>query len=282
MKFVAHVSPAHFLETAEPWLLQAEAEHGLLLGLARARAASGTEPDPTELFATVQEGDRVIGCLFRTPPHPLGLTDLPEAAIPLALRQVALSYPDLPGVVGPPDAVAAFAEGWARMTGVSVRSGPEMEIRVREEVLPTPRPVPGRMRLAAAADAALLEDWGFRFVDESGIGGAGSESPTRGLMADDALYVWEVDGRVRSMAAAVGPTPRGIRIAYVYTPHHAREHGYATALVAELSHLLLNRGFDFCFLYTDRANPTSSGIYQRLGYRTVGLAAMLDFLPTSD
>lgn len=279
MKFVAHVTPAHFLETAGPWLARSEAEHGLLLGLARSRAALQEGPDPTELFATVQEGDRVVGCLFRTPPHPLGLTRLPESTIPLVLRQVALIYPDLPAVVGPPDTTAAFAEGWARMTGVSVREGPQMEIRVLREVVAPPRPASGHLRLAAPKDADLLEAWGLLFADETGIGGGGPESPARALMADDALYVWEVGGRVVSMTAAVGATPRGIRLAYVYTPTEARGHGYATALVAELSQLLLDRGFDFCFLYTDRANPTSSGIYHRLGYRTVDLASMLDFVP---
>lgn len=281
MKFVAHVTPAHFLETAEPWLLRAEAEHGLLLGLARSRAALGEDPDPTELFATVQEGNRVVGCLFRTPPHPLGLTDLPESAIPLVLRQLSMIYPDLPAVVGPPEATAAFAEGWAHASGALVREGPQMEIRVLDEVVPPPQLASGHLRLAASGDSDLVEEWGFLFVDETGIGRAGPKSPARALMADDALYVWEAHGTVVSMAAALGATPRGIRIAYVYTPPGARGHGYATALVAVLSQLLLDRGFAFCFLYTDRANPTSSGIYERLGYRTEGLASMLEFVPAS-
>ena len=38
--------------------------------------------------------------------------------------------------------------------------------------------------------------------------------------------------------------------------------------MAALSQLLLDRGYGFCFLYTDLANPTSR-IYQQIGYEPV-------------
>ena len=82
------------------------------------------------------------------------------------------------------------------------------------------------------------------------------------------MYVWE-DDSVTSMAAAMDPTPTGVRIGYVYTPPEARGRGYASILVAELSQLYLDRGRSLCFLYTDMANPTSNAIYQRIGYRQV-------------
>jgi predicted GNAT family acetyltransferase len=31
----------------------------------------------------------------------------------------------------------------------------------------------------------------------------------------------------------------------------------------------LDDGRAFCFLFTDRSNPTSNGIYQKIGYRHV-------------
>ena len=277
MKFVRHVSPAHFLTTAEPWLLRAEAEHGLLLGLARSRVDSQADPAPSELFATVQDGDRVVGCLFRVPPQPLGLTTIPEAVLPLSVHQVASIYPTLPGVFGPPATVRAFAEAWAGRFGVAVRTALEMEIHVLTRLTPPPHPAPGRMRRARAGEAPLLEEWGRRFVEDTGINATDSASPSRALMARDSLYVWEDEGTVRSMAGALGPTPGGIRIGYVYTPPSERGRGYASALVSELTRLLLDGGRDFCFLYTDRANPTSNGIYRRLGYRPVALSTALEF-----
>lgn len=71
------------------------------------------------------------------------------------------------------------------------------------------------------------------------------------------------------MAASARPTKRAIAVNGVYTPPRWRRHGYATACVAALSEILLRRGFAFCVLYTDLANPTSNGIYTRIGYRPV-------------
>jgi hypothetical protein len=61
---------AAFLDRAEPWLLKAEAEHNLLLGLAHRlkRSAQGFEP---RVYLATVEDDGVVGCAFRTPPFKL-------------------------------------------------------------------------------------------------------------------------------------------------------------------------------------------------------------------
>jgi predicted GNAT family acetyltransferase len=56
----------------------------------------------------------------------------------------------------------------------------------------------------------------------------------------------------------------------VYTPPEYRRRGYASASVAALSQSLLNQGHQFCFLFTDLANPTANHIYQDIGYQPVG------------
>ena len=50
---------------------------------------------------------------------------------------------------------------------------------------------------------------------------------------------------------------------------HERNRGSGTAVTATVSQLLLDRGYRFCFLYTDHANPTSNSIYVRIGYEPV-------------
>ena len=45
--------------------------------------------------------------------------------------------------------------------------------------------------------------------------------------------------------------------------------------------LVLDRGMRFCFLYTDLANPTSNGIYMRIGYEPVCDSRELAFSPPS-
>jgi len=89
-----------------------------------------------------------------------------------------------------------------------------------------------------------------------------------GDQTDRALFLWH-DGQPVSMAGYNGPTPNGMRISYVYTPSELRGRGYASAATAAVSQTLLDAGRRFCFLYTDRRNPTSNRIYQRIGYQPV-------------
>ena len=71
------------------------------------------------------------------------------------------------------------------------------------------------------------------------------------------------------MAGCGGPTPHGLRVAPVYTPPEHRGRGYASACVAALSQLLLDSGRRYCFLFTDRSNPTSNHIYEAIGFEAV-------------
>jgi predicted GNAT family acetyltransferase len=72
-----------------------------------------------------------------------------------------------------------------------------------------------------------------------------------------------------SWAGAGGRTPHGTRIGPVYTPPEHRRRGYAGALVAATSQAQLDEGLEFCFLFTDLANPTSNHVYQAIGYEPV-------------
>jgi uncharacterized protein len=132
--------------------------------------------------------------------------------------------------------------------------------------------VAGTLRPASATERELLIAWSEGFMRDT-VAGADRDDATRTvdgfLSADDRqLYLWE-DGAPVSMAAALGRTPHGIRVSYVYTLPELRGRGYASACVAALSQLMLERGRRFCFLFTDLDNPTSNHIYQNIGYRPV-------------
>jgi predicted GNAT family acetyltransferase len=127
--------------------------------------------------------------------------------------------------------------------------------------------VDGSLRTAQSSDLELAAEWAASFFRETGVDGNAQDLTSR-LVRDRSLYLWQ-DGKPRSMAAAIGATQHGVRIGYVYTPPSCRGCGYATAAVTALSRLLLERGREFCCLYTDLANPTSNAIYQRIGYRRV-------------
>ena len=129
-----------------------------------------------------------------------------------------------------------------------------------------PSNVPGRSREATQDDVKLLAGWHDAFFAEvfPGRSFGQSQRVIEGLVRARSVYLWE-QGQVVLMAARVAATPNGERIGHVYTPPELRRNGYATACVAALSQAVLDGGRAFCSLFTDRANPTSNSIYQRIG-----------------
>ncbi len=261
-------SAAAFLERAAPWLLQDEAEHNLLLGIAESLARAGDELDPAVLLATVEEGDAVVGCVFRTPPHKVGLTRMPQAALPLVVDEVARRYDSLPAVLGPEAVARGFALLWGGRVGVPWQDGMRMRIyELRAVTWPAHMPA-GHLRQAGDADRSTALEWVNAFATEAHTPVPDPAAAITRHLEEGTLHFWD-DGEPRTMAAVVGRTPHGARVGYVYTPPALRSRGYASACVAHLSSEVLRAGSRFCFLYTDLANPTSNAIYQRIGYRPV-------------
>lgn len=267
-----------FLAAAGIFLEEREAEHNLILGicsnLRRDPNAYGVPP----YLAAVTRGEQVLGVAIRTPPYNLILSEMADRT-PLALIAHDIAHEPLPGVVGPPEGVAAFAERW------SLLNGGTWEIRMRERIfrlrrVVAPRPTDGVMRPAELGDRNVVIKWVIAFgrealsdSDEEGVADA-----VDGWLAGIGrrIFLWDHDGPV-SLVGAGGETPNGIRIGPVYTPPEIRGRGYASALTAAVSQAMLNEGRRFCFLYTDLANPTSNRIYERIGYERVCESAEIAF-----
>lgn len=235
--------------------------------------------DEAPFFGLLEEAGSVRGAYFRTPPHRLYLTPLTAGhADSLAAHLRSLGRP-LPGVSAEARTAADFAEAWRRHTGAT----PVLYRRQRLYRLGTltvPRPVPqGRARIAGEGDRELLVRWFGEFgrdVGESASTPAGSWADAR--LAYGGVTLWEApDGTPVSMAGLTPPVAGQIRVAPVYTPAPLRGRGYAGAATAEVSRLARERGADEVLLFTDLANPTSNGLYQRLGYRPVADFAVYDF-----
>jgi predicted GNAT family acetyltransferase len=77
-------------------------------------------------------------------------------------------------------------------------------------------------------------------------------------------YLWEDDYPVCHANVNVKSDNCAL-IGDVYTPPYYRKKGYATSLVAEISRIILD-GKKRCVLLADAENPTSCGIYRKLGY----------------
>ena len=270
---------AEFLRDAASLLLPNEARDNLVFGIAAAvRDSPERWPGARFWIATV---DGVpAGAALRTPPYNLVLAT-PRGPTALAALADAIDD-DLPGAVGARPEVDEFAALWAARRAVRPRVLREQGVYALEEVRPVPRP-PGEVRDATRSDKQLLLDWFAAFGDEvleeddPGRVEAAKHVDQRLAGPDGGFLLWEDGGRPVSLAGWGGPTPNGIRVGPVYTPPELRGRGHATALTAELSQRLLEGGRQFCFLFTDLANPISNAIYERIGYVRVGESAMIAF-----
>jgi predicted GNAT family acetyltransferase len=171
-------------------------------------------------------------------------------------------------VVGPKEPVGKFARLWPESAEIGVR---QRVYRATHATLPAG--VSGSMRPYEDDDRDQVVAWMDAFADEA-LPSPPPEHAEHWLERtvagpDSGIVLWIDEGSPVSFAGYGGLTPNGIRIGPVYTPPDLRRRGYASALTAELTRMLLERGRTFCFLFTDLANPTSNSIYQRIGYEPV-------------
>jgi uncharacterized protein len=276
--------PADFLDEAAQLLLADEARHNLILGLAGTlRDRPGYYPD---FHLWLVEDGSAVGAALQTPPFNLVLAQpaVPKAATVRA-DAIADDGHDLPGVVAATPEADDFADAWESRRDVQRALRMASRIYRLAEVRP-PAAVSGRARVATTDDRQLLVEWIEAFADEILPHGPApakdAERIVDGRLDDErsGFLLWE-DGEPVSLAGWGAPTPTGIRIGPVYTPPDRRSRGYGSAVTAAVSADQLAAGRQFCFLYTDLANPTSNKIYVDIGYEPVCDAVDYAFQPAA-
>ncbi|MFD0356270.1 GNAT family N-acetyltransferase [Streptomyces sp. NPDC127110] len=224
------------------------------------------DSDPLFGWWTGADG-AVDGALLHTPPFPLLLGAVP----PEAVRALAgaLGSDPLRGRVGGFNARRADARALAAAWGTPARVVEELRL-YRLGTLAAPDPAPeGRVRTAAEPDLPLLLEWIEAFDRECGIPAGPSEAQLRDRISYGGLLLWELDGRPVSLAGFSRPIGGASRVGPVYTPPADRGRGYAAGVTHATSRAAYAAGAAEVLLFTDLANPTSNGVYQRLGYAPV-------------
>jgi predicted GNAT family acetyltransferase len=234
--------------------------------------------DESPVYGTLERDGAVRAVYFQTPPHQLNLTALTtEEADSLAAHLEGLGRP-VPGVVAGRETAAAFAAAWQARTGATAILHQRQRL-YRLGTLTVPQPAPeGRARIAVESDRAQLVKWYDEFTEAVGhpAGEAGPWADAR--IAYGGITLWETpDGAPAAMAGVTRRVAGQVRVAPVYTPARLRGRGYAGAVTAEVSRAARDAGADEVLLFTDLANPTSNGLYQRIGYRPVADFAVYDF-----
>jgi GNAT superfamily N-acetyltransferase len=271
--------PAEFRRRAAP-LLADEARHNLMLGVLGTLA---TTPDiyPERHLLLVTDNSKPCCAAVMTRPYNLIVSDTPKLeALTVLIETLLAEEIEVPGVIGNQPTIDCFVGEWCRITGGRADLQMEQGVFALSEVTDTAGG-PGLPRPGAPGDQDLLENWMQAFLAEALPDEPIDEERQRAAIArrlsgdgPNAFWLWEDDGQVVSWSGHGNPTGRGIRIGPVYTPPAFRGRGYATALVAAESRYLLGQGYEFCFLYTDLANPTSNAIYERIGYRKIAESAV--------
>lgn len=262
-----------FLSRAGDFLRSRPALHTVPLTVTDALRRRGLHfyGDQAPLFGLLEaDGGTVRAALLHTPPFSVHVTALtPREADALAARYAELGRP-LPGVSGPQETAEAFAAAWQRHTGRAVAVDKRQRLyRLGELTVPSPGPQ-GRARIAGPADRELLIRWFEEFREITGAVGQDAGSWADARLSHGGVTFWEThDGTPLAMAGATPETAGQVRIAPVYTPAGLRGRGYAGAATAEVSRAAREAGADEILLFTDLDNPTSNGLYQRIGYRPV-------------
>ncbi|AZM53865.1 GNAT family N-acetyltransferase [Streptomyces sp. WAC 01529] len=273
-----------FFGRADAFLRSEPAPHTALLTVTDTLRTSGLHAYGEEAphFGTyAEEGGRVRGVFLRTPPHRAVLSPLtPEAADALA-RRLADVTPELPGVAAEQETAEAFALAWEKHAGATATPGYRQRLyRLGTLTPPEPAP-PGRARVADEGDRELLTRWHREFAEAVGEPPAMDAGEwVRARLAYGGITLWETpDGTPAAMAGATRRIAGQVRVAPVYTPAGLRGRGYGGAATVAVTRAALDAGAAEVLLFTDLANPTSNGLYQRIGYRPVQDFTQYDFTP---
>ena len=264
--------PQQVLDIAGDFLVSRPVVNNVMLTLLHDRVAV---PEPG-CYWVATDGDEIVGVVFQSPPgNPAIITPMAPGAVASVVAAVAEAGGALPGVNGDPATAARFAGSWTERHGAGAR--PVEGQRIYEvERLVTPTGVSGAIRPARPDDRDLLVAWLRAFdADVGGISAGDPSTMVERRLPGGHYWIWDDAGPV-SMAARTSPTCGVTRIQAVYTPPERRRHGYAAACVAALSGRVLEAG-QRCILYTHLGNPTSNGVYRRLGYQAVAESLRYEF-----
>lgn len=223
--------------------------------------------EPLTLGWFTEADGTVSGAVSMTPPFGMLLSVVPEPTVPELIEQLRARGTVVPTVHAAEPLARAFADGWTDSSELILGN----RLFVLGQLQP-PRPSPaGSSRRASEADIDLLLHWLADFMAEAE---SHAPVPSRDMTlfrVERGLFWFWLDpsGQPVSMAGRNVSTVGVSRVGPVYTPPEHRGHGYAAAVTAVCSQHALDTDANQVILFTDVANPTSNGIYQRLGYRPV-------------
>ncbi|HLK50240.1 MAG TPA: GNAT family N-acetyltransferase [Bryobacteraceae bacterium] len=265
LRLAAFARAVEFQQAAESWLARSERESNLVI----TTMAAAARQEGSVHGWLVMSGEEPVLVLIQIPSQYLLVSRGEPGAAAWAADALQA---ELPGVSGPAAAAAAFAKRWSERTGCVAGLNREMTLFTTERIAFFRRPR-GALRQARADEFDKLLRMSIEAARDMNLPGP-EQNPTSieaGLhraIAEGRQFVWAAGDTIRAMASYVPARPAGgARIRWVYTPAEFRGHGYGTAVSGALAEWLLGSGQAWVSLFADNANPISTGMYRRLGFR---------------
>ncbi|MCL1863876.1 MAG: GNAT family N-acetyltransferase [Defluviitaleaceae bacterium] len=226
-------------------------------------------------MATVSDANGIKLTALMTPPFNLTLymTDNieNEDALDSLVDGLLSENITIPGILAENSLAILFAEKYAKVFGKPYHTNMKMRIHQLQKVNLQPNPT-NKIRLLTENDMDFFPFWvecmNYDFFEKP-IKINDDIKKYLHLINQKNCYILEDNGIPVTIAKASRPMQTVCGVADVYTPPYFRRRGYATSCVAQLSQLLLDKGYEKCALYTDLSNPISNSIYKKVGYTPV-------------
>lgn len=282
IKCLQYQNVDEFLSRCESFMLQAESENNLILGLADAMAGKKREFSAPLHYALIRD-HRVIGAALRTDAEkPLSVTRMPQGGIESLCEKILSQETDLAGVVGEADTAESFANLYSEKKGIQKKLSMHQGVyEASSLIMPDTSDFkigvvsPDNRKIATKFIDGFIADC---FPESSHLVDQTEKMVVRHLKNQTLYLLYNENGEACSMAANNRETRNTACVSLVYTPPEHRRKGYGSLVTALVSQKMLDSGKKYCNLFTDLTNPTSNSIYQKIGYKMIGKSKHFLFL----
>ncbi|HLN06553.1 MAG TPA: GNAT family N-acetyltransferase [Acidimicrobiales bacterium] len=226
-------------------------------------------------------GGAVVGIVMESPPgHHAAIAPMPRECGDELAAAISEEGHRLSGAAGEAFATSAFAGAWVeRVRAAAIPFDAQRLYALGRLVLP--EAVPGNLRRADPSERKQIIEWWAAFQVETGLP-EDDVSPAVDLgLSTGRLFVWD-DAGARCVARVTEPLGGVSRIGAVFTPSRWRRRGYAAACVGALCDWVRREDRANSILYAQLGNPSSNGIYRRLGFRPVSEVLAYRFSDVTD
>ena len=261
-------TPQQFLDDTQELLEQREVENNLILGICNNLPDNAKEYDGY-VFINSLDDNGIQATSIKTTHGAVvsGVTKDTEHIKNLANYYLDIGM-DLPSAVGE----SFYSREFSRFYGKKRTKERSMLVHKLTAVNDLPLAT-GNFEPADIDDLELIANWSIKFERDARTFPIKSReqalAEAERKIRSDSVFKWIRNREVVSIAAIVRRTRNLGIVGLVYTPDESRGHGYATSCVKKLSEHILQSGFEYCSLFTDKSNPTSNHIYKKIGYYPV-------------